>query len=272
MKTIYISDLDGTLLQPNAELSDKTITILNDLISQGMLFTIATARTIASARTILKDVDIRLPIILMNGVCIYDLKENRYIHVETLQDIARKKIISMIKNNHLAGFAYTINDGVLSTYYENLNTKALKDFYEERVPKYKKPFTQIDDFSLLNQESLIYFCLMGYKEDLERNLNFLEKIPEVNFVFYKDNYSADTWYLEIFSKYASKHHAVQFLRKMINPDSIVCFGDNRNDFSLFTASDYKCAVANAVPELKKIADAVIGSNTDDGVAIWLNTR
>lgn len=269
MKTIYISDLDGTLLQPNAELSKKTITILNDLISDGMLFTIATARTIASARIILSDVDLTLPIILMNGVCIYDLKENRYIHIETLQETARKKIISLINDNNLSGFAYAIKDDVLSTYYEHLNTKALLDFYEERVTKYKKPFQQIDNFSLLEQEPLIYFCLMGSKDNLEGILPFLDKISEVNYVFYKDNYTTDTWYLEIFSKYASKYHAIQYLRNMLKPDSVVCFGDNRNDIPLFTASDYKCAVANAVPELKEKADEIIGSNTNNGVVSWL---
>ena len=84
MKTLYISDLDGTLLGPNASLSKRTINILNDLLHKGVLFTIATARSIKSVKYILKDLNITLPMILMNGVCIYDPLKRDYIKVESL--------------------------------------------------------------------------------------------------------------------------------------------------------------------------------------------
>ena len=63
MRTLYISDLDGTLLGPNVMLSERTVRILNNLMSQGVLFTVATARSIASVKYILKDLEITLPII-----------------------------------------------------------------------------------------------------------------------------------------------------------------------------------------------------------------
>lgn len=269
MRTLYISDLDGTLLQPNVELSEKTITILNDLIKQGMLFSVATARSIASAKTILKDVAIAMPIILMNGVCIYDLGKDKYIKVETFSDESIALLMSVISSNKLKGFAYTIKDGKMATYYEDLEAKPLRDYYEERVNKYQKQFTQVEDFTSLAKEPLIYFSLLDRKELLEPIYHIVEAIPDLNCVFYKDNYSPDWWYLEIFSKHASKYHAVLYLRTYLNLDSIVCFGDNRNDLPLFEASDHRLAVANAVAELKEKADEVIQSNIEDGVAIWL---
>jgi hydroxymethylpyrimidine pyrophosphatase-like HAD family hydrolase len=48
-----------------------------------MLFSVATARTIASVKDILKEVTVTMPIILMNGVCIYDLGKNEYINIES---------------------------------------------------------------------------------------------------------------------------------------------------------------------------------------------
>jgi Cof subfamily protein (haloacid dehalogenase superfamily) len=269
MKTLYISDLDGTLLSPNAELSPITIKDLNDLLEKGMLFSIATARSIASVRTILKEVSVTIPIILMNGVCIYDLSKNQYIKVEYLSEACKKDLLHTIKSNRLKGFAYAIKDGLMSTYYEDLNSEALRYFYEERVNLYKKPFLQVDDFTSLSNEPLIYFVLLDQKEKLEPLLSVIKEITGINFVFYKDNYTADLWYLEIFSEFASKYHAVEFLRSYIKPDKIVCFGDNRNDLPLFQASDYRCAVANAVEELKQKADEVIGSNKEDGVVMWL---
>jgi hydroxymethylpyrimidine pyrophosphatase-like HAD family hydrolase len=107
------------------------------------------------------------------------------------------------------------------------------------------------------------------KEQLEPIYHIVEAIPDLNCVFYKDNYSPNWWYLEIFSKYASKYHAVKFLRDYLKSDHVVCFGDNRNDLPLFEASDHRLAVANAVPELKEKADEVIESNINNGVARWL---
>ena len=49
MKTLYISDLDGTLLNRNAELSAYTKAVLNRVIAEGLCFSVATARPVATA-------------------------------------------------------------------------------------------------------------------------------------------------------------------------------------------------------------------------------
>ncbi len=269
MKTLYISDLDGTLLQPDITLSSRTIQTLNELISQGMLFSAATARSIASVKPLLKDVQVTVPVILMNGVCIYDLAEEKYIKTETLPEAGISSLMEVIREYQLKGFAYTIRNGVMSTYYEDLNTPALRNFYQERVDLYRKRFTQIDRFDQLSGEPLIYFSLIDRQERLEPVHRRLKDIPDLNCVFYKDNYSPDLWYLEIYHKAASKYHGVQFLRDYLNLDRVVCFGDNTNDLSLFDASDYRIAVGNAVLALRERADLVIGSNREDSVARWL---
>ncbi|MDF2538754.1 MAG: hypothetical protein K0S76_1775 [Herbinix sp.] len=269
MKTLYISDLDGTLLQPNVELSEHTITVLNDFMNQGLLFSVATARSIASVKPILKDLKVSVPIVLMNGVCIYDLNKKEYIKVETFRKDSIAFLMTLISSYHLKGFIYTIKDGKLATYYEDLSSKPLRDFYEERVNRYQKQFIQVEHFASLIEEPIIYFSLLDHKEKLEPIYCLVEEIPDLNCTMYKDNYSSDWWYLEIFSNNASKYHAVKFLREYLKLDRIVCFGDNRNDIPLFAASDYRLAVANAVDELKDKADEVIGSNIDNGVAAWL---
>jgi len=269
MKTLYISDLDGTLLQPNVELSKRTITILNDLINQGMHFTVATARTIVSVAPILKEVHMQVPLVLMNGVCIYDLNSSKYLHVETFSEKSKSILLSIIKEYHLKGFAYAIEKDVLSTYYEDISSKPLYDFYKERVDRYHKRFTHIDNFALLKNVPLIYFSLMDIKENLNPVYQALQGIPELGYTYYKDNYTKDLWYLEIYNNRASKYHGVQFLRNYYGYDSVVCFGDNRNDLPMFEASDVKIAVANAFRDLKEKADIIIGGNSEDGVAMWL---
>lgn len=272
MNTLYISDLDGTLLQPNVTLSRKTIDTLNQCIRQGMLFSVATARSIASVKPILKEVNITVPVILMNGVCIYDLTRNEYIKIETLSQHSITELLKVIGEHKLKGFAYTIKNGVMSTYYEELSTPALRNFYQERVDLYQKRFTQVDDFGQLSEEPLIYFSLLDHYDKLEHIYKIIKTLPDLNCVFYKDNYSPDLWYLETYHKTASKYHGVQFLRSYLKLDQIVCFGDNHNDLPLFEASDYCIAVGNAVPDLKAKANQIIGYHYEDGVALWLENH
>ncbi len=269
MNILYISDLDGTLLSNNATLTKRTVRILNDLIRQGVLFTVATARSIASAKYILEELELTLPIILMNGACIYDPLKKDYIKTETLNSEDAGILLSMIAKNHFKGFLYTIENGNLATYYEELHNDAMKQFHDERVNKYNKVFSRTENFSSLIDKPILYFTLMDNKENLEQLSQMIKELPHINSVFYKDNYSKDMWYLEIFSKNTSKYHSVQFLRRYLSVDMLIGFGDNQNDMALFDACDKGYAVENAINELKLRADGVIGKNTNDAVALWI---
>lgn len=48
MKTLYITDLDGTLLDANSQVSAEAVEVLNPMLDDGLLFTVATARTPAT--------------------------------------------------------------------------------------------------------------------------------------------------------------------------------------------------------------------------------
>jgi len=52
----------------------------------------------------------------------------------------------------------------------------------------------------------------------------------------------------------------------------VVFGDNLNDLPMMAVADVAVAVENALPEVKAKADVVIGPNTDDAVARWIEDR
>lgn len=57
MKTLFVSDLDGTLMQPDATLSPVTVRLLNKAIDAGRLFSVATARTPATVVPIMERVN-----------------------------------------------------------------------------------------------------------------------------------------------------------------------------------------------------------------------
>ena len=72
-KTLYISDLDGTLLNSRAEVSEKSKAIISRLITEkNILFSVATARTPATVVRMLDGIENRLPYIVMTGAAMWN--------------------------------------------------------------------------------------------------------------------------------------------------------------------------------------------------------
>ena len=85
------------------------------------------------------------------------------------------------------------------------------------------------------------------------------------------SYRGEKWY-SFLPKDSGKLSAIKSLIKLssTSSDSIVAFGDDDNDIEMLKLCGKGIAVANAVPEVLKISDAVTLSNDEDGVAKWLS--
>ncbi|MFZ5989481.1 MAG: HAD family hydrolase [Bacillota bacterium] len=267
---LYISDLDGTLLNNDKEISEYTKDTINGLAAKGVYFSVATARSAASAIKILSGVNINIPVVLMNGAAIYDIQKGKYIKTEAIPERTACTVVAILKEHDITGFMYAIPEDRLVTYYESLNTKALHDFHCERVIKYAKKFEQTDSFlDKISSNNIVYFTLIDEYDRLSKVLNALKRVPHIDAVLYRDIYAENLWYLEIHSKNASKYNAVKYLREYCRFDRIIGFGDNLNDIPFLEACDEFYAVSNAVEQLKQKANGVIGSHDSDGVARFI---
>ncbi len=72
MKTLYVSDLDGTLLRSNETTSEYTNNIINKLTDRGMIFSYATARSLITAKKVTSGLRAEIPLIVYNGAFIVD--------------------------------------------------------------------------------------------------------------------------------------------------------------------------------------------------------
>ena len=94
-KTLYVSDLDGTLLTSRTEISDESRRLLNEAIACGAQFTIATARTPATVAGLLRGVEMRLPAVVMTGAALWDTRTLKYSDICTIppETVARLRRI-----------------------------------------------------------------------------------------------------------------------------------------------------------------------------------
>lgn len=265
--TLYISDLDGTLLNSRAEVSEYTADTINELTASGGFFSFATARTAVTSVPITSGMNINVPVVLMNGVCVYDTAKKEYVKIEKLPSDSFLKMTEVLKKFRLSGFLFTIENDVLCTFYENLESENARKFYEERKRRYGKNFINVNDFTECAGKNTVYFSVTDRREVLDPVYELMKNIDGIHIDYYRDVYEPDFWYMEISSASASKYNAVMFLRKNYSFDRIIGFGDNYNDLPLFEACDETYAVANARDKVKEAATGVISANTENGVAL-----
>lgn len=264
--TLFVSDLDGTLLNNSAQLSKESTILLNKSIENDINFTIATARTPATITNILKDVNIKLPVITMNGSAIYDIKTNTYLDYIPLSNTTAFEVYKLIRSFNLNAFVYTINNNHLYVYYDNLNHPYQLEFYNLRKNTTYKTFLQEE---LNPNYDVLYFTLMDYEDNINMVYDKLKSFKDLNIVKYRDTYNTDIINLEIYDVKSSKANAIKLLKDKYNFEKLISFGDNLNDVPMFNISDECYAVENAVQDLKDISTKVIGKNTDNSVANFI---
>ena len=267
MKTLYVSDLDGTLLRSNETTSEYTNSIINALTKKGMFFSYATARSLITAKKVTEGIDAKIPLIVYNGAFIIDNVTNEIITANYF-DKAIINLLNDLFENTVYPIVYAYIDGKEKfSFIPDKCTKGMVFFLDSRKGDIRTNEAAVSDD--LKRGDIFYITCI----DSPQKLKPLYDKYKYNYhcVYQKDIYSNEQW-LEIMPKTVSKSNAIIQLKNLLECEKIVVFGDGKNDIDMFEIADECYAVENAVDELKEIATAVIGNNNEDGVAHWLETE
>ncbi len=263
MKTLYVSDLDGTLLDSNGHLSQFTADTLNKLIQEGMNFTVATARSVSSAAGLLDGVNLNIPAVMMNGVFLTDILKKRQVYVNRFSNAVAKKVIDVFLKHGRPPFVYSFNGEYIETEFTELKNDYERRFVAKRQKLYRR-FEKVDNYAL--NGNIVYINGIDYKETMQAIADELKNIDGIKFSHYLDTYSGDKYFVEVYIESAGKWNTIQRLKEMYGFDRVVAFGDNGNDVEMLNNSDLAVAVGNALPPALEVADVVIDTNDNDGVA------
>lgn len=277
-KTLYITDLDGTLLAPDGRLSWTTVTLLNHAIARGALVSVATARTPATVSCLLKDINFQIPLVVMTGAALWDKHTEEYSDVQNFSPSQVREIIKAYESPAGGGaFLYTLasrKEGrdLMEIYHIGPLNDIERGFMEERIHSpYKRFFVPDDGISSLPDtiDNAVLFFGMRPNAVADEILARMREIRHINPMFYHDWYGPEITEIEAFPEGATKAKAIRRLAKRVGADRIVVFGDNLNDLSMMEIADWSVAVSNAVEQTKAAADEIIGSNGADSVARYI---
>ena len=264
-KTLYVSDLDGTLLRRDQTLSPFTIDTINALVERGMIFSYATARSLVTARQVTAGLATNLPVVIYNGSFVVESSTGKRLISGAFEAGEARDILDDLLSCGVYPIVYAFVDGVEKfSYVEDKQSRGARWFNDTRRGDVRDhPLT--DAARLYAGEIFHLTCI----DEPELVLPVYERYRDrFECIYHKDIYSGEQW-LEIQPRGAAKAEAILALKSLLECDRIVCFGDGKNDISMFDIADECYAVANADDVLKAIATGVIGSNEQDGVAHFL---
>lgn len=271
MKTLFLSDLDGTLLNSQAQLSEFSKTGLNKLIENGVLFSLATARTFATVVDLFEGVNLNVPFILMNGVVVYDPVNQRNIIVHSIDKPQAETVIDCYSRYGISPMLYFMRDDHIEIIYGHTDNPYISEYISNRDDLKRKVFICTDNYKIQDNDNLIYLVTLDKFDNISSVYNDICRESTLTSMFYIDNYT-DCYFLETFKQGVSKSSGASQLKTYLGVDKIVAFGDNLNDIPLFKIADEAYAVSNAHKDLKKVATGIIGSNDEDAVVRYLLER
>lgn len=270
---LYISDLDGTLLQENGSLPKSDIDRLNRLIDLGLNFTIATARNYDSVKPILSGLNLKIPVILFNGVYLTDFHSGH--NVSESHFISRNitdHLLELTLPQKIDPFIYTYGE-LHRVYYREAHNPGSQAYVAslnsdprlQQITQYDIPESErISGFLLIDEEKFLKPIFQSLKQTFP---------DEINVYFAEDVSMKGFYWLQSFHQDANKGRMVKQLADHLGwpLGKTVVFGDYINDLDMFKVAGRAVAMSNALQEVKEAAHEVIGSNQSGAVIDYLES-
>jgi len=261
-------DIDGTLLNPRGEITPRTRKALDEVQQLGILVALVTGRRFGSARPVVLELGLSVPLVSHNGALTKNVSTLETIgfhplDVETAREvirIGRAHRADMICCDDPDGLGVMVIEGV------SPDNRALHRYLD----KYRDSLHEVPDLLDYVDHAPIQIMFSGSCDPIDDFADQLQQELDGRIQLFKTRYrSVDLTILDAISMTASKGASVDeiALSYGIECEEIMAVGDNHNDLTMLRRAGVGVVMANAEDELKAMGFALTASNDDDGVAI-----
>lgn len=267
-RTLYVSDMDGTLLNTDSVVSERQSAIISELSHAGALITVATARTPATVVPLMSNTFITVPYIVLTGAAMYDHATGAYHDANLLEAEDCRELLAMYADAGVNPFVYHLNGGKLIVSHSYEMTQPEREFYIPRSDLQLKRFVFVDQPKVAHDDVVLLFST-GARHLIIPLAEAIHATNRYSVSCYPDIFDPDVLILEVYEKGVSKANAIKRMMASTGAERLVVFGDNLNDLPMLDIADVAVAVANAHERVKERADIVIGYNYEDSVAKFI---
>jgi Cof subfamily protein (haloacid dehalogenase superfamily) len=270
---LYISDLDGTLLRNDATLSDYSKTKIQELVRNGVHFSVASARSVVAIKKMFAGVKLNLPVVEFNGAFISDLGTGHHEIINEIDKSITSDILSLSSRQGCLPFISSFNGTEDCLYYGSILNEGMEWYLNDRKKVQDKRLRKISDLQDALNDNIVCFTIIGREKPLTevqmRIKDSFNDLVELHLI--ENQYSPGWYWLTVHDYRATKDQGIKMIldRLGLSPKELTVFGDNANDIKMFKLAGKAIAVNNATNELKDYASEIIGSNEEDSVVKYI---
>lgn len=268
MIKLFAMDLDGTSLDSNSILQEKTINALKRLDENGIKFVFTSGRATPSVRYLMESTGIDNPLVTNNGALAFINKEN-LIYQNPLKYEEVEELINFSQEIKLFFQFYD-----LDTYYSNRmcperfnhlekdSTYGMN--YQVNFSFSTKPLKELK----LRKNSAFKFQIFLDKNDSNKLSTILEKVSEMGLYATTSSYGM----IEIMQKNVNKFNGLSEISYLlgISKEEMAAIGDQDNDIPMLENVGMSFAMGNAIDKVKEISDFVVSTNDEFGLVDAIN--
>ncbi len=256
---LIVFDLDGTLLNDQGEIEENAKELIAKLKEKDVHFTFASGRLHSALVKYAAELNIEVPLISLDGSLIKNHKTNEILFESYVPVRYVKKAVRLAEST-LTRYALCHADAI---YYTEENS-----IIPEMLEKYGAQYKEVTSLQQYCDKTLEIVFVGDAKDNIkliQKKMSFPSSFG-LRHSYYKSHLFGGIYYLEVRRSGASKGDGVKKLAKKmkLKMDEVAVMGDWYNDRSLFETTALKVAVANAVPEIIRLADFVTKKTNDEG--------
>lgn len=252
---LFVTDMDGTLLNNNREISKGNKHAIKRAAAAGVTFTIATGRMYASTLPFAKELELDVPIITYNGALIKTVS-GKELYASYLDEAVVTELLDFAKEQNVYAQLYSEDTlyfkehGDLAKTYEfncNVRGKAVGDEiykYNYKVPK------------------------MLFMTNTPEEADALIEQVNSRFGGRIDAMKSNPTYIELIKPGVNKATAIARLAEILGipSEQVLAIGDSSNDVSMLSSVAISVAMGNANAAATAAARYRVSDNEHDGVA------
>ncbi len=258
MYKLIALDMDGTLLNSEKKVSDKTKEALKYATDKGVKVVIATGRPIDGVERYLEELDL--------------VSENDYVLSFNGALVRNAKTKEAITRDVIKGSDYKYLYEISKDLGVNIHAFSLYGCHTPKMSKYSEVEAELNEINIGikpveevdSEEDIVKVMMVDEPEILDKAVRNLPKEVYNKYTVVRST----PYFLEFLSKSCNKGEGLRKLAEYLNikQDEIIACGDAENDHHMIEYAGLGVAMGNGTEETKKIANFITKTNNEDGIA------
>ena len=259
-------DLDGTLLDPQSQITPRTLSVLHAVHQLGIEIILCTGRTLHKALEVLTPIQFPCLLALHNGALLIDYPSGRQHLHRTLPETIAAQALTWLEERDLQTACYVLENSGCRLYHLPHEPNPGMNRFLASKQSILVPYESV--YECLTYP-ILHLVAVDCEERIAPALNDLRRLlPDATILASGGFYGSRYWFLEVLAADASKSGVIRSIaaERGIPREAVLAIGDNYNDLDMLHYAGTGVAMGNAPVEIQAEADQVTASHAEEGVA------